>query len=113
MGKARRKNVKTALNTYNPTNLLMYLRVYYGLTQTALAKATGLKVNDISRFELGHPNMWFGKLKALAFCRNITHARMMCEAMSKANGGSYDTAYLTGCSSGSGRFSSRPSLCEE
>ena len=37
-----------------------------------------------------------GKLKALAFCRNITHARMMCEAMSKANGGSYDTAYLTG-----------------
>lgn len=66
MGKARRKNVKTALNTYNPTNLLMYLRVYYGLTQTALAKATGLKVNDISRFEQGHPNMWFGKLKALA-----------------------------------------------
>ena len=37
-----------------------------------------------------------GKLKALAFCRNITHARMMCETMSKANGGSYDTAYLTG-----------------
>lgn len=37
-----------------------------------------------------------GKLKALAFCRNITHARMMCEAMSKANGGHYNTAYLTG-----------------
>lgn len=37
-----------------------------------------------------------GKLKALAFCRDTTHARMMCEAMSKSNGGAYDTAYLTG-----------------
>lgn len=33
-----------------------------------------------------------GKLKALAFCRNITHARMMCETMSER----YKTAYLTG-----------------
>lgn len=33
-----------------------------------------------------------GKLKALAFCRNVTHARMMCEAMSDR----YKTAYLTG-----------------
>ncbi len=33
-----------------------------------------------------------GKLKALAFCRNITHARMMCEAMAEH----YYTAYLTG-----------------
>ena len=33
-----------------------------------------------------------GKLKALAFCRNVTHARMMCEAM----GERYKTAYLTG-----------------
>lgn len=33
-----------------------------------------------------------GKLKALAFCRNITHARMMCEAL----GERYHTAYLTG-----------------
>lgn len=33
-----------------------------------------------------------GKLKALAFCRNVTHARMMCEAMSDF----YNTAYLTG-----------------
>ena len=33
-----------------------------------------------------------GKLKALAFCRNVTHARMMCEAM----GQRYHTAYLTG-----------------
>lgn len=33
-----------------------------------------------------------GKLKALAFCRNVTHARMMCDAMSEH----YKTAYLTG-----------------
>ena len=33
-----------------------------------------------------------GKLKALAFCRNVTHARMMCETM----GERYKTAYLTG-----------------
>lgn len=33
-----------------------------------------------------------GKLKALAFCRNITHARMMCEAM----GERYVCAYLSG-----------------
>ena len=33
-----------------------------------------------------------GKLKALAFCRNVTHARMMCEVM----GERYKTAYLTG-----------------
>lgn len=33
-----------------------------------------------------------GKLKALAFCRNVTHARMMCEAL----GEKYKTAYLTG-----------------
>ncbi|MBR2550681.1 MAG: DUF3427 domain-containing protein [Clostridiales bacterium] len=33
-----------------------------------------------------------GKLKALAFCRNVTHARMMCEAL----GETYKTAYLTG-----------------
>lgn len=33
-----------------------------------------------------------GKLKALAFCRNVTHARMMCEAM----GEWFHTAYLTG-----------------
>ena len=33
-----------------------------------------------------------GKLKCLAFCRNVTHARMMCEAL----GERYSTAYLTG-----------------
>lgn len=33
-----------------------------------------------------------GKIKCLAFCRNVTHARMMCEAL----GERYTTAYLTG-----------------
>ena len=33
-----------------------------------------------------------GKLKALAFCRSVTHARMMCDMMSEH----YHTAYLTG-----------------
>ena len=33
-----------------------------------------------------------GKLKALAFCRNVTHARMMCETL----GERYKTTYLTG-----------------
>ena len=33
-----------------------------------------------------------GKLKVLAFCRNVTHARMMCEALGEV----YKTAYLTG-----------------
>ena len=41
------------------------------------------------QIEAHRPN---GKLKALAFCRNISHARMMCEAMSE----NYHTAYLTG-----------------
>jgi len=41
------------------------------------------------QIERHHSN---GKLKALAFCRNVTHARMMCEAMSEH----YKTAYLTG-----------------
>ena len=34
-----------------------------------------------------------GKLKALAFCRNITHARMMAEELHEHG---YSTAYLTG-----------------
>ncbi len=34
-----------------------------------------------------------GKLKALAFCRTVNHARMMCEAMEEQG---YKTAYLTG-----------------
>lgn len=37
-------------------------------------------------------NRTSGKLKALAFCRNRVHARMMCEALSEY----YVTAYLTG-----------------
>ncbi len=41
-----------------------------------------------------------GKLKCLAFCRNITHARMMCETMGEiensTTGKPYHTAYLTG-----------------
>lgn len=41
-----------------------------------------------------------GKLKALAFCRNITHARMMAEAMSDY----YKTAYLTGKNSAGERL---------
>ncbi len=41
------------------------------------------------KIEEHRPN---GKLKALAFCRNITHARMMCEEMKDK----YRTAYLTG-----------------
>ena len=41
------------------------------------------------QIEKHHPQ---GKLKALAFCRNVTHARMMCEAL----GERYHTAYLTG-----------------
>lgn len=36
-----------------------------------------------------------GKLKALAFCRNVTHARQMSEAL----GEYYHTAYLTGTNS--------------
>ena len=41
------------------------------------------------QIEAHRPN---GKLKALAFCRNVSHARMMCEVM----GENYHTAYLTG-----------------
>jgi superfamily II DNA or RNA helicase len=41
-----------------------------------------------------------GKLKCLAFCRNITHARMMCETMGEiensVTGKPFHTAYLTG-----------------
>lgn len=42
-----------------------------------------------SQIETHRPN---GKLKALAFCRNISHARMMSEEL----GEYYHTAYLTG-----------------
>ena len=42
------------------------------------------------KIEEHRPN---GKLKALAFCRNITHARMMAEELADQG---YNTAYLTG-----------------
>lgn len=69
--------------------------VDYGLTgaqeRRLLAQmATGDHCDFISaQIETHRPQ---GKLKALAFCRNITHARMMCEIM----GERYHTAYLTG-----------------
>ncbi len=77
---------------------------YYGIRDTLVDY--GLNANEERRMiaqladdkhcefiseqiERHHSN---GKLKALAFCRNVTHARMMCEAMSEH----YKTAYLTG-----------------
>ncbi len=69
--------------------------VNYGLTKGEERKmiaqiATTEHCEFISReIEVHRPH---GKLKALAFCRNISHARMMCEAMRE----SYHTAYLTG-----------------
>lgn len=73
--------------------------VDYGLSKSEERKmvaqlATTEHCSFITKeIEAHRPN---GKLKALAFCRNVTHARMMCETMSKVNGGFYDTAYLTG-----------------
>ncbi|MDD2648296.1 MAG: DEAD/DEAH box helicase family protein, partial [Eubacteriales bacterium] len=75
---------------------------YYGIRDTLVDY--GLNANEERRMiaqladdkhcefiseqiERHHSN---GKLKALAFCRNVTHARMMCEAMSEH----YKTAYL-------------------
>ena len=69
--------------------------VNYGLTKSEERKmvaqlATTEHGNFITReIEEHRPE---GKLKALAFCRNVTHARMMCEMMSEH----YNTAYLTG-----------------
>lgn len=69
--------------------------VDYNLTKTEERKlvaqlATSEHCDFISRqIENYRPH---GKLKALAFCRNVSHARMMCEAMSYR----YKTAYLTG-----------------
>jgi len=67
----------------------------YGLTKSEERKmvaqlATVEHCDFISREIQAHKPQ--GKLKALAFCRNITHARMMCEAM----GERYKTACLTG-----------------
>lgn len=69
--------------------------INYGLTKSEERKmvaqlATVDHCNFITKqIEEHRPE---GKLKALAFCRNVTHARMMCEAM----GEHYKTAYLTG-----------------
>lgn len=69
--------------------------INYGLTKSEERKmvaqlATVEHCNFITKeIEKHHPE---GKLKALAFCRNVTHARMMCEVM----GEHYKSAYLTG-----------------
>ncbi len=69
--------------------------VDYGLSANEERRLTAQMANDehcdfiTSKIEEHRPQ---GKLKALAFCRNVTHARMMCEAM----GERYKTAYLTG-----------------
>ena len=69
--------------------------INYGLTKSEERKmvaqlATAEHGDFITReIEKHRPE---GKLKALAFCRNVTHARMMCEMMSEH----YKTAYLTG-----------------
>lgn len=67
----------------------------YGLTTNMERKMIAQMANEnhcnfvSSQIEKYRPN---GKLKALAFCKNVTHARMMCEAL----GERYKTAYLTG-----------------
>ena len=69
--------------------------INYGLTKSEERKmvaqlATVDHCNFITKeIEKHRPE---GKLKALAFCRNVTHSRMMCEAM----GEHYKTAYLNG-----------------
>lgn len=67
----------------------------YGLNKSEERKMIAQLANDehcefvSAKIEEHRPEE---KLKAIAFCRNITHARMMCEAM----GEKYKTAYLTG-----------------
>jgi len=69
--------------------------VDYGLTASEERRLTAQMANDehcefiAAQIEKHRPQ---GKLKALAFCRNVTHARMLCEVM----GEHYHTAYLTG-----------------
>ena len=69
--------------------------VNYGLTKTEERKliaqlATADHAHFVTKEIENHRPQ--GKLKALAFCRNVTHARLMSEAMSE----NYKTAYLTG-----------------
>ena len=69
--------------------------VDYGLPKGQERKMIAQLVDEehcsfiISEIEKHRPE---GKLKALAFCRSVTHARMMSEALSER----YHTAYLTG-----------------
>lgn len=69
--------------------------VDYGLTPREERRAIAQLATDehcsfiAEKIEEHHPQ---GKLKALAFCRNVTHARQMSEAMASY----YKTAYLTG-----------------
>lgn len=69
--------------------------VDYGLTKAQEHRMIAQLATDehadfiASEIEKHRPE---GKLKALAFCRNVTHARLMCEAMGEL----YHTAYLTG-----------------
>lgn len=69
--------------------------VDYGLTAKEERRLIAQMANDnhcefiSEQIEAHRPQ---GKLKALAFCRNVTHARMMSEVM----GERYHTAYLTG-----------------
>ena len=71
------------------------LLVDYGLTAKEERRLIAQMANDdhcefiSEQIEAHRPQ---GKLKALAFCRNVTHARMMSEVM----GERYHTAYLTG-----------------
>ena len=69
--------------------------VDYGLSDREERRLTAQMADDdhcdfiAEKIEEHRPQ---GKLKALAFCRNVTHARMMCEVL----GEKYKTAYLTG-----------------
>ena len=50
----------------NPFSLARYLRTYLGLTQQAVASATGLSANQVCQFELGRRNMSIGCARRLA-----------------------------------------------
>ena len=69
--------------------------VDYGLSANEERRMTAQMANEdhcafiAAQIENHRPQ---GKLKALAFCRSITHARMMSEVL----GEQYNTAYLTG-----------------
>ena len=69
--------------------------VDYGLTKSQERKMIAqIATEDHCKFiaEQIEKHRQAGKLKALVFCRNITHARQMAEAL----GEFYNTAYLTG-----------------